>query len=103
MRHRPTERRALVELLGREWDDTGTLAEAILDVLLELKWRRGGWVVVQREAMTTPMFVAWGPYDTRLQAERDIGGRIIAASPGAEALVVRVLNKDIDGGGVRLW
>ena len=31
MRHRPTERKALIALLEDEWEDTGDLAEAILD------------------------------------------------------------------------
>lgn len=94
MRHRPTERRAVVALLEKEWEDTGDLAEAVLDTLLDLKWKRGGWVVIQGEPMTPPVYMGWGPYDTRNQAMRDVGRRITAASEGARALVVRVCNWD---------
>lgn len=94
MRHRPTERKAVISLLEREWDDTGDLAEAILDELLDLKWRRGGWIVVHREQSDQPAYFAWGPYDTVKQAERDIGKRILATRPGARAMPLRVCNLD---------
>lgn len=94
MRHRPTERKAVIDLLHEEWDDTGELAEAILDKLLALKWARGGWIIVHREGFATPAYFAYGPYDTRNQAERDIGKRIVACSPGAKAMPLRVVNLD---------
>ncbi len=94
MRHRPTERKAVIALLEDEWEDTGDLAEAILDALLDLKWHRGGWIVVHREDTSTPAYFAWGPYDTRNQAEKDIGKRIIATRAGARAMPLKVCNMD---------
>ncbi len=95
MRHRPTERKAVIALLEREWEDVADLAEEILDTLLDLKWKRGGWIVVHREpSATAPAYFAWGPYDTRNQAEKDLGKRIIATRPGAKALLLKVGNMD---------
>lgn len=95
MRHRPTERKAVIALLEQEWEDVGDLAEAILDELMELKWHRGGWVIVHREdSATSPSYLCWGPYDTRNQAVKDIGKRIIATRSGARAMPLRVCNLD---------
>lgn len=95
MRHRPTERKAVIALLEQEWDDVADLAEALLDELLELKWGRGGWIIVHREdSATSPAYFAYGPYDTRNQAVKDIGKRIIATRANARAMPLRVCNLD---------
>lgn len=90
MRHRPTERKAVLSLLEQDWEDTGDLAEAILDTLLDLKWARGGWVIVHREDGKRPAYFAWGPFDTRKQAEKAIGKNIIATRVNARAMPLKV-------------
>lgn len=102
LRHRPTERRAVIELLDKEHDSVETLADDLLDLLVEIKWGRGSWIAIQRH--TGPHFTAWGPYPTRGEAERDVGRRIIAASPQDVAYFCRVWNKDVlDGPQPDIW
>lgn len=94
MRHRPTERKAVIALLEQEWDDVADLAEALLDELMELKWGRGGWVIVVRHAGTTPFYTAHGPYSTENQAVKDIGRRVTTFASGGRGMPLKVTDMD---------
>lgn len=93
MRHRPTEVKKVTELLEKEWEDTAELAVSILDMLVEEKWSRGGWVMAVRDA-AYPLPMLYGPYPTRNQAEKDVGRRIMAATHGARGRAFKVINLD---------
>lgn len=76
-RHRPTELKALIALLDQEHEDVEQLAQDVLDLLMDIKWGRAPYIAIQRSSER--MFVAWGPYATIGEAERDIGTRILGA------------------------
>jgi hypothetical protein len=95
MKHRPTEVKAVIALLEQEHDSVEDLAQLLLDTLLEIKWRRGAWIAIQRhDTQVQPDFTAWGPYATRGEAERDLGKRIVGVNPRERAYFALVLNKD---------
>lgn len=94
MRHRPTEVKAVRELVEQEWEDTDVLAQAILDVLVDVKWKRGGWVVVMVDEASLPRPQLFGPYGTQNQAMKDIGARVVGAHPKARCGVFRVQELD---------
>ena len=96
MKHRPTEVKAIVELLSREWADEEELARTILDTLMEIKWSRDTWIILQRED-GSPYFTAWGPYVTKGEAERDLGKRILGISKTDSAYFAKVYNRDVSG------
>ena len=97
LKHRPSEVKAVVELLEQDHDDIEELAQKILDRLMEVKWNRGPWVAIQRHRKGS-WFTAFGPYPTRTQAERDLGRRIIGAEPGDVAYFARVWDLDATQG-----
>ena len=98
MKHRPTEIKAVVNLLEQEHDDVEALAQALLDLLLDIKWKRGAYIAIRRLRTEGdhpwPDFLAHGPYPTRKQAELDIGRRITAKSPGEYAYFALVTDLD---------
>ena len=101
-RHRPTEVRALVNLLDAEHDSVEALAQEVLDLLMELKWGRSPYIAIQRH--TGPYFTAWGPYATLNEAQRDIGKRIVGYEPDEVAYFCKVHNKDaLEGSEPEIW
>ena len=99
MKHRPTEVKAVVELLEQEHESVDDLAQELLDLLVDIKWKRGGWIAIQRHDTTIqPDFTAWGPYATKGEAERDVGKRIVGVNAREVAYFAHVINKDVNGG-----
>lgn len=84
MRHRPNEHKALVALLDQEHEDVEQLALDVLDLLMDIKWGRAPYIAIQR-LHNSEHFVAWGPYATIGEAERDIGTRIIGTGLGCKS------------------
>lgn len=104
MKHRPNEVKAVTALLSEEHDSVDELAMKVLDLLHDIKWNRHPWVAIQRARPDGPWFTAWGPYSTRGEAERDVGKRIVGASPLETAYFARVYNKDtLDGPLPEIW
>lgn len=91
--HRPTEIKELVKLLDSEHDDVEALAKAVLDLLVEIKWNRGGWVTLVNHG---PLITAYGPYQTANAANRDFTKRLVGSSPGCRGLVLRVRDLDAE-------
>jgi len=86
--------KAVRELVEQEWEDTEELTQAILDTLVEVKWARGGWVVIFHDPDTLPKPVLYGPYQTSNQATKDVNRRIIGSSGAGRAGVFHVKNLD---------
>lgn len=94
MRHRPTEIKEVTAMLEQDWDDTETLAQAILDRLVEIKWARNPYVVVMRDPNALPAPILYGPYTTPTQARKDVGRRIQGVSDTTVAQIHPVTNLD---------
>jgi hypothetical protein len=98
VKHRPTEIKAVAALLEQEHESVDVLAQQLLDLLVDIKWSRGGWIAIQRHRTTIqPDFTAWGPYATRGEAERDVGKRIVGVNVYETAYFAHVINKDVTG------
>ena len=98
MKHRPTEVKAVIALLEREHESVDDLAQQLLDLLVDIKWSRGGWIAIQRHDTTIqPDFTAWGPYATKGEAERDVGKRIVGVNVREVAYFAHVIDKDTTG------
>lgn len=87
MRHRPTEIKEIVKLLEREHEDIDQLAVDILDLLVDIKWRRGAFVVAVQQFGHLFLF---GPFANRQEAKRSIGKDIVAADTGARGGAILV-------------
>ena len=75
MRPRVAEIRAVTALLDQEWTDVEDLASAVLEKAIDMLTSRELWVVIgQDQRLGT--FVC-GPYDTRTQATKAIGRRLL--------------------------
>lgn len=94
-RVRPTEHRAVVELLDAPADSVEDLATDVIQAIDSLRAKRKDWVVVVYDPGVCVH--VHGPYLTENAARRDIGNSVFAASAGAYALVLPLLT-DIDEG-----
>lgn len=74
----------MVELLDQEHESVEELAIAVLDLLMDIKWGRAPYIAIQR-LHDSDHFVAWGPYATIGEAERDIGNRIVGTGLGCKS------------------
>jgi hypothetical protein len=68
---RPTEIKAVADLLTQEHDDVDTLAKAVIELLDGLRAKRELFVLVEIHP-SIKVAKALGPYATRGQAEKDI-------------------------------
>ncbi len=87
MRHRPTEIREVTALLEQEHEDVEQLAVDILDLLVDIKWRRGAFVVAVQQF---DHLYCFGPFANKQEAKRSIGKDIVAASAGARGGAILV-------------
>lgn len=96
MRRRPTELKALVNLLSQEHDDVETLAEEVWDLLDTMRLKRELYVVGMRDPSgATYLF---GAYDTRNAADKALkrategeSDTIFAASKGTIGGIFKIL------------
>ena len=87
MRHRPTEVKAVAALLEQEHDSVDDLAREILDLLVDIKWRRGAYCVCVLQLGQVFLF---GPFANQADARRAVGKEIVAAETNARGAIVRV-------------
>lgn len=94
-RVRPSEHRAVVELLDAPAESVEDLATDVIQAIDALRAKRKDYVVVVYDPGVSVH--VHGPYITEAAARRDIGNNVIAASAGAYALVLPLLT-DIEEG-----
>ena len=99
-RVRPTEHRAVVELLDAPATSVEDLATDVIQAIDTLRAKRNDWVVVVYDPGVAVH--VHGPYLTQNAARKDIGNNVFAASPGAYALVLPLIT-DIEEGVETLW
>lgn len=94
-RIRPSEHRAVVELLDAPAESVEELATDVILAIDALRAKRKDWVVVVYDPGVAVH--VHGPYITENAARKDIGNNVYAASKGAYALVLPLIT-DIDEG-----
>ena len=83
MTARPTEVKAIAELLNQPADDVNDLAKRAIHALDEMRKSRTQYAILVLH--TGAGYAVYGPYDTPNQARKDVGKNIIAAGPGSKA------------------
>lgn len=94
-RIRPTEHKAVVNLLCQPADSVEELAADVITAIDELRAKRTDYVIVVQHAPT--FHTVHGPYLTRNAAERDIGKSVVAAQEGVRYMILP-LSTDVDEG-----
>lgn len=94
-RVRPTEHKAVVNLLMSPADSVEDLAAEVIIAIDELRSKRTDYVTVVQHHPTFHM--VYGPYITRNAAEKDIGNSVIAAQEGVKYMILP-LTTEIDEG-----
>jgi putative methionine-R-sulfoxide reductase with GAF domain len=87
MRHRPTELKAVADLLEREHESVDDLAQELLDLLVDIKWKRGAYCVVVYQFGNV---FTYGPFANKAEATRAVGKEIVAGEVNARGAIVRV-------------
>lgn len=90
VRPRPTEIKMVAELLQEPAEDADALARTIIEAL-DAK-REGDPRYVTVIYIPGVGLFAFGTYGTPLQAKKDIGRRVVAASEGARGQVLQVID-----------
>lgn len=88
-RLRPTEVRAVVELLDSPAEDVTALAESVIQKIDDLRSKRPLYAAVIHQPRLG-LFV-YGPYDTQKQAEKALSTDIVAAVEGSTGGVFRIV------------
>lgn len=95
MRIRPTEHRAVVNLLNEPADSVEELAIDVIMTIDSMRAQRKDYVVLVYDPGVCVHI--HGPYVTKNAALKDIGKNVFAASPGAH-MSVMPLYTDVDEG-----
>lgn len=69
---RPTEIKAIAEILMQEHDDVEDLAKLVIQTIDELRAKRETYVLTEIHP-TLQVAIAIGPYATEAQARKDVG------------------------------
>ena len=88
MRLRPTEVKAVAELLSEPADDEMELAEMIVRRINEMRAKRTDYAVIMND---NGMVSTWGPFDTEGDAKKAIGKTIVASKAGATGRITPLL------------
>ena len=92
VRIRPTEVKALVEVLDAEHADVETLATEVIAALDRMRESRKRWCVVVHDGLPS----VYGPYDTPTQARKDVGKNIIAHTEGTRGTLCVLRTTDME-------
>jgi hypothetical protein len=91
-RVRPTEHRAVVQLLNDPADSVEDLATEVILKIDSMRAQRKDYIVVVYDPGVGVH--VHGPYVTKNAAHKDIGKNVYAASEGAYSLVLPLINGD---------
>ena len=92
MRIKPTEIRLVSEMLAQPAADADELAEKIITSLDSKRMKDEKWVVIYQWQPQEGRFVTitYGPYNTRKQAERAMGGLVSPSEPLAKGMICKL-------------
>ena len=102
-RVRPTEAKAIIELLDSPADSVEELAVSVIAKIDELRAKRQDWFILKYDPGVC--ISLHGPYLTKNAASKEIAsGNLVAASPGATATMLQLtpsVDEGVEQGG--LW
>lgn len=82
-RMKPTEVRAIADMLQEPAEDADELARMILRRINEMRDREGVWVMQVFDVESRRIQAMWGPYQSAQQARRAVEeGRVLSISKG---------------------
>ena len=92
MRIKPTEVRLVSQLLAQPAADADELAEKIISNLDTKRMKDEKWVVIYQWQPQEGRFVTitYGPFNTRKQAEKALGGLVSPSEPLAKGMVCKL-------------
>lgn len=91
-RIKPTEIRLVAKMLEQPADDADSLAESIIVALNDKRQKDERWMVIYQWQPKQERFVTitYGPFNTRKQAEKALGGLVSPGEPLAKGMVCKV-------------
>jgi hypothetical protein len=91
-RVKPTEIRLVSSMLLKPAEDADSLAESIILALDEKRQKDERWMVIYQWQPKEERFVTitYGPFNTRKQAEKALGGLVSPGEPLAKGMVCKV-------------
>ena len=91
-RIKPTEIRLVAKMLEQPADDADSLAESIIVALDDKRQKDDRWMVIYQWQPKEQRFVTitYGPFNTRKQAEKALGGLVSPGEPLAKGMVCKV-------------
>lgn len=92
MRIKPTEIRLVADLLTQPAADADELAEMIITNLDTKRMKDERWVIIYQLQPSDGRFVTitYGPFNTRKQAEKAMGGLVSPGEPLAKGMVCKL-------------
>lgn len=90
-RLRPTEVKAVAELLSQPAADEYELAESIVRTINDMRAKRKDYVVFVNDS---GMPSVWGTFETINAAKKAVGATVIASLPGAQGYIVPLISGD---------
>lgn len=90
-RLRPTEVKAVAEILSQPAEDEYELAESIMRKIDDMRKKRKDYVVYVNDS---GMPSVWGPFDTVNAAKKAVGTTVIASRPNAKGYIVPLIGDE---------
>lgn len=92
MRIKPTEVRLVADLLAQPAADADELAEKIITNLDTKRMKDERWVIIYQWQPEEGRFITmtYGPFNTRKQAEKAMGGLVSPSEPLARGMVCKL-------------
>lgn len=92
MRTKPTEIRLVADLLTKPAADADELAEMIITSLDTKRMKDERWVIIYQLQPPDGRFVTitYGPFNTRKQAEKAMGGLVSPGEPLAKGMICKL-------------
>jgi len=88
MAGKPTEIKKVAELLEQDFEDATGAAKAVFDLVEELLNTRERFVVVAVHPSVNDLAIGYGPFDTRVKAEREVKKKLVAVDSKSYARLI---------------